>query len=233
MNGFYSSGVKGDGALAGVVLIILGLYFSFIAHRHPKMTMHTSIWLVLFSLTYFLCVRVNPPIPTNMTRRVLYLILSMGMAALATMIIRCFKFFHIRENLALIFQGGAAGVAFSFYLLSLYDNGLIGKNGARVVFIMFWVVFGLFLNLFYPRYMAPAVYPIIGAYLFMVGVDCFARTGWIVHLALFTHAYPDAFYHTSRGTQSEIAATLILAVMGCAFQRHQLLYWENAPFDIY
>ncbi|OMH84771.1 hypothetical protein AX774_g1703 [Zancudomyces culisetae] len=68
----------------------------------------------------------------------------------------------------------------------------------------------------------PASSPMIGAYMTMIGVDCFARTGWLIHALDITNATSDAYYHTNQETALEAAFVIVLGVFGCAFQKWQV-----------
>ncbi|KAI8318215.1 hypothetical protein GQ54DRAFT_300669 [Martensiomyces pterosporus] len=222
--------VNGDEGLAGVLLLVAGLYLTFLAHRYARATPWVSVLLMWFSLVYFLCVKIYPPLPQSSKRHVLYVVLSVLLSCALTLCVWCAGGFikAVRfggeeiGGFGFLCLGGLAGVSLSFYLLAMYDMGLVPSSGGRAAFTVFWVVLLGGLTVFRPRRLIAVCSPIVGAYMFVLGVDCFAHTGYSFHLSFFTGTLYSQFYHTTRSAMALQATALVMAVLGSSFQHWRI-----------
>ncbi|PVU97365.1 hypothetical protein BB561_000572 [Smittium simulii] len=133
-----------------------------------------------------------------------------------------FKLKHIGYHFSIFNQGAFAGCTFAFFLWSLCDHGLTIYPSQSLVFVLPFVILSSFINLISPFTFSPIAHPMIGSYLFIFGVDMFARTGWAMHAAAITNAYPDAYYHTSRSSAILSVFVILLTIIGSTFQIWQV-----------
>ncbi|OLY84448.1 hypothetical protein AYI68_g1390 [Smittium mucronatum] len=140
------------------------------------------------------------------------------------------KFRNIGYHFSLVSQAALSASCFSFYLWSFCDNGLFIQSGSRAAFVFFFVAVFLFAFLTSPFLTSPVCHPIIGSYFFILGIDCYVRSGWAIHISTITGAQQDAYYHVNRKTGIEMAFVLIIAAVGIIFQVWQV---RNTAYRLY
>ncbi|KAJ1978791.1 hypothetical protein H4R33_005888, partial [Dimargaris cristalligena] len=192
--------LMGDQVAAGVFFLLFGLYYYFfLAVRRPHGghgdLLFLTGFLILSLLVYYVCIKVRPAAASDMARRAIYLVISLLLGLVGGFVYLAF----LPDIPSRFGVGGLAGFAWAMVLLALCDNGLLEANAARGVFIATWATFlGTLAAVVVPEPALAVSTAVTGAYLLVLGVDFFARTGFKEHLTAFTHATYDDFYHPGR-----------------------------------
>ncbi|KAJ2488085.1 hypothetical protein IWW37_004998 [Coemansia sp. RSA 2050] len=220
--------MEADRGLIGVLLAMLGVYYLVVAHRHQRFAHYPSVYFTWFSLVYMLCTLLHPPVLAsgrgdNIRRRAIYLAIAI-LQGLSMMLISSCLLKQGRGNLWAVFGrvclGGLSGTSLSFYLLAMSGNGgLVQHAGGRAGIAVACAAVMTITLLYLPGRMFSACSAILGSYVLVLGIDCFARTGYINHLAVFTRCRPDIEYHAEHSGMLLQAVALVLAMLGGFIQR--------------
>ncbi|KAJ2706505.1 hypothetical protein FB645_001512 [Coemansia sp. IMI 203386] len=193
MKAYSAKHVYGFQAVAGVELIVAGLFLMFASHRYSKITLYTSLYILWHSLLLFLCYKIRPVAQTdNTTRQTLYLVISqlLGIALAVGSNKATEKRSWKQQETAWTTLGNAvlgclSGISFGLYLLATSSVGMFKSTAARALVVLFATLFHCILAIRDSRTMRKVCSAIVGAYLFVLGTDCFAHTGYFGHLVVF------------------------------------------------
>ncbi|KAJ1650996.1 hypothetical protein IWQ61_008336 [Dispira simplex] len=206
--------LMGDQVVAGIFFLLVGLYYFAFGTRKFHLILLLNGFLICSMLVYYVCIKVRPAAIDDIPRRVIYMVVAMLLGLVFGVALCLF-------NLVGLFGiGGVGGFSLSMVLLSLAEEGLIVVNWGRGLFIAFFAVaFGVLVLADTRRFLMASTV-ITGAYLIILGVDFFTRTGYREHLTAFTHATPDDFYHPGRAAYVLIAAWILAIPVGLFIQQY-------------
>ncbi|KAJ1901367.1 hypothetical protein LPJ66_000827 [Kickxella alabastrina] len=218
--------VHADQGMVGVQMLFLGTFFMSTAHTHKKLALRASVYLMWFALVYLACQKIRPTAHNSETRRALYVVISMlqGVAmmlvtdnmAKAVSLQRLSSLWTVAGNICL---GAVSGTSLGFYILAMSDMGLVHDAGGRAAVIVVCALLMSVSMAWVPSQSFAMCSAILGAYLFVLGVDCFAHTGYLSHLSVFTHLGLDAWYYAGPRAMVLQAVALVLALVSAAWQR--------------
>ncbi|KAJ1720753.1 hypothetical protein LPJ53_004658 [Coemansia erecta] len=219
-----------DNAIVGLQLIAFGVTYMCIDLKYRRLTAHISLYLVYFSLAYFLCKRIRPSGQATSRRRVLYTVVSMLQSVSATMVstgiararwwARPERVWLYAGSLAL---GALAGCSLGMYILGMGAMGLFENHGARAAVVISGCLSMGVVSVCLPPRMFSVCSAVLGAYTFVLGVDCFAQTGYADHLGLVTGVVER--YDAGRRAVVLQAAALVLA-LASALGRRACAVWR-------
>ncbi|KAJ2423357.1 hypothetical protein GGF41_003172, partial [Coemansia sp. RSA 2531] len=214
--------MEADRGVVGAVLVLSGVYYLVVAHRHQRFALYPSVFLTWFALVYMLCTLLHPPVQAaghgdSIRRRAIYLSIAI-LQGISTMLVTSCLLNQGRGKLWTVFGrvclGGLSGSALSFYLLAMSPNGLVQHVGGRAAIAVVCAVVMTMTLLYLPGRMFSACSSILGSYILVLGVDCFVRTGYMNHLAVITKCRLDVVYHAERSAMMLQAVALVLAIIG-------------------
>jgi hypothetical protein len=114
--------------------------------------------------------------------------------------------------------GGLAGLVTALYILAWRSEGLIRSRGGRIGLLVGASVVGIILGLLMGhRILIPAT-AIIGAYISILGLDLFARTGFTESVKKFFTNSDHVYYYLNTNLYIMLGAVGGLIVLGALFQ---------------
>lgn len=196
--------------IAGVACIIVGLFLAFFGFRFFRPILFLVGFISFGLVTYIICINVSPITPEDTTKRVIYLVLIIVLGLIGGILMAIFW------RVALFLVGLLGGFFLSMFILSLAPNGLIPEPLFRSIFIVLLSIICSFLIFKFERPVVIISTAIIGAFLFILGVDLFAHAGFsdIVTQALSS----TGSYSASGRTYGMIAGLAITAILGMIVQ---------------
>ncbi|KAJ2741102.1 hypothetical protein GGI20_005419 [Coemansia sp. BCRC 34301] len=205
------------------------------AHRYQELAHYPSACTAWFALVYLLCTALHPPALSSgqgddIRRRSVYLAIGIVQGIGMTFVSSCLLK-KVRANAAdgmwTVFGrmclGGLSGSALAFYIMAMSQGGLVRSTGGRAAVPVVCSVVMVAAQLYLPARTFAASSAILGAYLLVLGVDCYARTGYLNHIAVFTRCRLDVEYQAERPAMVLQAVALALAVLGVSVQRAMAL----------
>ncbi|KAJ2438718.1 hypothetical protein GGF42_008202 [Coemansia sp. RSA 2424] len=230
-----------DRGIAGAILAVAGVFFLAVAHRYQQLTHYPSVCAAWFALVYLLCTALHPPTQPpgqgdNIRRRTVYLAIGImqgvGMTLVSSCLLKKVRL-RVAGGLWAVFGrvclGGLSGSALAFYIMAMSQGGLVQSAGGRAAVAVVCSVVVTIPQVYLPARAFSASSAVLGAYLLVLGVDCFARTGYINHMAVFTRCRLDVEYRAERPAMVLQAAALVLAMLSVSLQRlFALLRFRNS-----
>ncbi|KAJ2781256.1 hypothetical protein GGI15_003272 [Coemansia interrupta] len=219
-----------DNVIVGLQLIGFGVTYMCIDLKYRRLTAHISLYLAYFSLTLLLCKKIRPSDQITSRRRVLYTLVSMLQGVSATMVstgiararwwTRPQRVWASTGSFAL---GALAGCSLGTYILGMSAMGLFENHGARAVVVISGCMSMGVVNVYLPLRMFSVCSAVLGAYSFVLGVDCFSQTGYVDHLGLVVGVVE----HYDAGRRAVVlqAAALVLA-LASALGRRACAVWK-------
>ncbi|KAL2917735.1 hypothetical protein HK105_202608 [Polyrhizophydium stewartii] len=117
--------------------------------------------------------------------------------------------------------GAMAGVAVALFVLSWKSNGAIESETGRAIFIAVCALIGAVVIHFVERPAIIVSTSVLGAYLVIMGIDFFAKTGVVAAIRQFlsgTNRFDTSVFSTSNGTFGMLCTMVVLAVIGIIVQ---------------
>jgi hypothetical protein len=206
-------------SIAGVILMVSGSAYVLIGIKNRSIQIFlSSAYLTSLSITVLIVYVMSPPVSNAIQGAYFVSAFMTGVLFGAGSLI----FPEITEGLG-CFLGG---VCLSMWLLVLKPGGTITGMVGKIVFVL---IFGVAVwSLSFIRRTRP--YGLIGATSFsgatavVLGIDCFCRAGlkefWLYIWALNDNLFPlnTQTYPITRGMQVEIAAVILLCIVGVISQ---------------
>ncbi|KAJ1954653.1 hypothetical protein GGI12_005742, partial [Dipsacomyces acuminosporus] len=204
-------GISASGIVAGVILLIVGLFFNYLGVKIIKLLIFLTGFCVIGGLVLYAEYKIRPPRQDEKGRAIGYLVGAgvLGLLGGALLI------FLYKVGIALL--GGLGGFAIASWILSLKSGGLIPSEGGRIGFIIGFVVLGIVAILFLERPAIIVASSIWGAYALFIGIDCFARTGFQDATLTFLKT-PGAKFTVTPKVYGMIAGMAVSAVLGIIIQ---------------
>ncbi|KAJ2559680.1 hypothetical protein EV175_000225 [Coemansia sp. RSA 1933] len=217
--------ISPDRCIAGLLLLLLGVYFlgfyRTLVHRSPHAA---SVFLAAFSLAYLCSMAAYRPSAANHARRGVYVALSAVLGLQMSLLMLCLaKPRHHWFGRAI--HGCVAGLALALYISGMAPGGLVIQKGARAAYAVIWCAACTWAILVCSQWMDTVCAVILGAYLLPLGVDCFAHTAYVAHVGVFFFGSVNPIlgvigYAPTKAAFGLQAAALILAASAGA-----LRYW--------
>ncbi|KAI1319233.1 hypothetical protein EDD11_004627 [Mortierella claussenii] len=151
--------------IAGFILLVVGILLTFRGFRHYRFTMFLAGFITGYAGWNH--------------RQIIYVFGCLGGGLLVGAV--CWLF----HRFAVWILGGVAGLAVALYILAWRNQGLIRSKGGRIGLLVGAPVLGLLIGLFFGRRILIPATAIVGAYLSVVGIDLFARTGFTESIKRF------------------------------------------------
>ncbi|KAJ2693071.1 hypothetical protein H4R19_006058 [Coemansia spiralis] len=204
-------GIVAGGIVAGVGLIAIGLFMTFVGYRLVKALVFLAGFCAMGGLVLYAEYLIRPPHEGEKARRLWYLAIAavIGAAAGSALL------FLYKVGIALV--GALGGFAAASWILSMRSGGVIHSSTGRALLILALVAAGMAAALFLHRPAVIVLSSVWGAYALFVGIDCFARTGFQSTALAFLDA-PGAIYVTSPGVFAMIAGMALAALLGVFVQ---------------
>ncbi|KAF9570342.1 hypothetical protein EC968_001955 [Mortierella alpina] len=120
--------------------------------------------------------------------------------------------------------GGVTGLAIALYILAWRDEGLIRSKGGRIGLLVGASVVGLLIALFLGRRILIPATAIVGAYITIIGIDLFARTGFSESIKRFFTTDSSVNYRLTTNLYIMLGCVAGLILLGLIFQT---LSWRH------
>ncbi|KAK3838319.1 MAG: hypothetical protein JOS17DRAFT_770690 [Linnemannia elongata] len=157
--------------VGGFVLILIGILLTFRGYRHYRFTMFLAGFIAGCVIVYSILANVEPQQGCN-HRQIIYVFSCLGAGLLLGAI--CW----LLNRFTVWILGALAGLTTALYILAWRSEGLIRSRGGRIGLLVGASVLGLLLALVMGRRILIPATAILGAYISVLGLDLFARTGF-------------------------------------------------------
>ncbi|KAF9925245.1 hypothetical protein FBU30_004963 [Linnemannia zychae] len=203
--------------VAGAVLILIGLLLTFRGYRHYRFTMFLAGFITGCVVVYSILVNVEPARGWDW-RQVIYVFSCLGGGLLLGLI--CFAL----NRFTVWILGGLAGLATALYILAWRSEGLIRNRAGRIGLLAGAPALGIILALIMGRRILIPASAIVGAYLSVIGLDLFARTGFASSIPRFFTKNNSVDYHLNTNLYIFLGIIGGLILLGTLFQT---LAWRH------
>ncbi|KAI9272963.1 hypothetical protein BDA99DRAFT_499644 [Phascolomyces articulosus] len=223
----YGYGISVAQGFTGITCILIGLYFMIFGYRYFRPTLGL-VGFVFFALMVWVGLVNNEPVYGYPHTEIVYICVSIGLGILGGIL---FMFFY---PLGLYFVGALAGLFFAVYIMSWQESLVIQIKVARICFIIgVGVLFIIFVILF-ESYVIIFSTSFTGAYLFILGLDFFAHTGFINALLLIFDGNPNHYnaYIMNRPVIVMLAFVVVLTLFSAGGQYYWNLIKEKRWFGV-
>lgn len=204
--------ISPEQAIGGVIFIVGGFLFCFLGHRLFKIVLFLAGFFSIGLLVLYACIRISPPAAADSTRKLVYFIVAIVFGLLGGLLFMCFW------KLGLAAIGALAGFAFSMFLLSLSNDGLINHHAGRVIFIVAFIIIGILLIMIFEKHLLLIGTSVFGGYAFILGLDFFIQTGFTQHLLAFLNGSPNSFYKANSKIYAMLASMIVIIILGVIIQ---------------
>ncbi|KAG0369910.1 hypothetical protein BGZ54_008479 [Gamsiella multidivaricata] len=119
---------------------------------------------------------------------------------------------------------GLAGLIIALYVLAWRSEGLIRSKGGRIGLLVGAPALGILIGLFIGRRVVILASAIIGAYITVIGIDLFARTGFAESIKRFFTTNPKVDYSLTTNIYIMLGVVGGLIILGLLFQT---LSWKH------
>ncbi|KAG0367827.1 hypothetical protein BGX24_003072 [Mortierella sp. AD032] len=157
--------------VGGFVLLLIGILLTFRGYRHYRFTMFLAGFITGCVIVYSILANVEPSQGWN-RRQIIYVFSCLSGGLLLGAI--CW----LLNRFTVWILGGLAGLTVALYVLAWRSEGLIRSRGGRIGLLVGASVLGILLALVMGRRILIPATAIVGAYISVVGLDLFARTGF-------------------------------------------------------
>ncbi|KAF9582490.1 hypothetical protein BGW38_000142 [Lunasporangiospora selenospora] len=164
--------------VAGLVLMLIGVIFTFRGYRHFNFTMFLAGFIAGCVIVYSVFINVEPTQGWNYSQIIYVFGCIGGGLILGTL---CF----ILHRYTAWLLGAVTGLTIALYILAWRSGGLIRSKGGRIGLLAGASALGVVIGLIFGRRILIPASAIVGAYIFVVGLDLFARTGFSESIAKF------------------------------------------------
>ncbi|KAG0292688.1 hypothetical protein BGZ96_003806 [Linnemannia gamsii] len=205
--------------VAGFILLSIGLFLTFRGYRFYRFTLFLTGFITGCVIVFSILLNVEPQQGWE-NRQIIYVFSCIAGGLLVGAI--CF----VLNRFTVWIVGGLAGLATALYMLAWRSGGLIHSSGGRIGLLVGASVVGLLLGLLLGhRILIPAT-AIIGAYVSILGLDLFARTGFAESVKQFfkDNGNDSVFYYLNTNLYIMLGAVGGLIVLGLLFQT---LLWRR------
>ncbi|PVU94386.1 hypothetical protein BB561_002581 [Smittium simulii] len=164
--------IEASGAVAGAVLIVVGLLFTFFGRKLIKVIIFLSGWAFVAALSLTVMYKVRAPTDTEEKRALIYLICSMALGLIGGIVaVALYK-------VGLFLVGALGGFAIGSYILTWSSVGIFKEKWAQITFVCVLALLAGIIILVIEKPVVIMLTSLQGSYSFFVGVDCFTKTGF-------------------------------------------------------
>ncbi|KAF9112911.1 hypothetical protein BGX27_002576 [Mortierella sp. AM989] len=203
--------------VAGFLAIAIGMPLTVRGFRHYRFTIFIHGFLGGALIVYSIFLNVEPDGGWD-KRQIIYVFSSIaGGLVLGTI---CFIF----HRYSMWTVSGLAGFCIAMYILGWKTDTLIHKKGGRIALLVASTVVGMIFGLFIGRRLIIPCSSIVGAYVTILGVDFFARTGFLENFAYSLKTDPKAFYRITTNVYVMLGVLAGFAILGMVIQT---LAWKK------
>ncbi|KAJ2800651.1 hypothetical protein H4R21_003091 [Coemansia helicoidea] len=203
--------LEASGIVAGVVLIVVGLFMAFVGYRLLKALVLLAGFCAVGGMVLYAECLIRPPHEGEHARSLWYLAIAAVVGAAAGGALQLL----FRAGIALV--GALGGFAVASWILAMRSGGAIHSSAGRALLIIALIAAGIAAALFLQRPAVIVLSSVWGSYALFVGIDCFARTGFRSTALAFLGA-PGAVYATSPGAFAMIAGMALTTLLGVFVQ---------------
>ncbi|ORX79800.1 hypothetical protein K493DRAFT_308475 [Basidiobolus meristosporus CBS 931.73] len=198
--------------IAAIVCIAVGFLFCFFGRYLVKVTIFVAGFFFFAGLSLFLAEKIQPTAEGDSGRAWLHLGISCAIGIIGGLLLLCLW------KLGLVLIGGLGGFALAMFILSLKSGMLISSGTPRIIFIVAMVLVGMIIILFFEKHVVIICTAITGAYVFVIGIDHFVKTGFTDQLNLFWGGDSTVFYQTNAKVYAMLGSAAVLALIGILIQ---------------
>ncbi|KAF9176712.1 hypothetical protein BGZ51_009773 [Haplosporangium sp. Z 767] len=203
--------------VAGFILLLIGIILTFRGYRHYRLTMFLAGFIAGCVIVYSILINIEPASGWSY-RQIIYLFASMA----GGFVLGAFCWLFHRFTTWIL--SGLAGLVVALYILAWRDGGLIHKRGGLIGLLVGATALGMILGLFLGRRVLIPASAILGAYLTIIGIDFFARTGFTESISRFFTTNPTTDYRLTTNLYIMLGVTGGLMLLGILFQ---LFAWRR------
>ncbi|KAF9548258.1 hypothetical protein EC957_007027 [Mortierella hygrophila] len=203
--------------VAGVILMLIGIILTFRGYRHYRFSMFLAGFIVGCVVVYSILVNVEPQQGWD-HRQVIYVFSCLGGGLLLGAI--CW----LLNRFTVWILGALAGLTVALYILAWRSGGLIHSYGGRIALLVGASGLGLLLALFLGRRILIPATAIVGAYITVLGLDLFARTGFSESIKSFFTSNDSVDYQLNTNLYIFLGVIGGLIILGILFQT---LSWRH------
>ncbi|KAF9101480.1 hypothetical protein BGX27_011454 [Mortierella sp. AM989] len=207
-----------QGGIAGALLIILGFILCFFGARFFRVTMFLIGFYFFGNITYVGMAN------GGVTSSTLLLVISIVVGIIGGLLMVCCS------RLGVAILGALAFYSLGLWILGWQSGGVITSNAGRGIFLAVLVVVGFILGFVREHEMVIVGSAIVGAYSIVVGIDFFARTGFLGEADSFINSknsINNRVGSLSGGEYALLATFIVLSLLGMAVQ---FRWWGRRNF---
>lgn len=195
-----------EGSVFAVLMILTGLVICFFGHRLLKVTLFFAGFYLGSLIGYSILNNVNNSLPLWGQ---LLIIIAFGLvfALLAS--------FLFKLGLALL--GALFGISIALFINSWRSGGLIKSDWGIILFLCLMAIAGAILILYLQYPLIILATAVLGAFLTMMGIDFFARTGYVQNMGVIFSGSNQLVYFDS-DVAAMLGVQVALTVIGLVFQ---------------
>ncbi|KAF9966100.1 hypothetical protein BGZ70_003299 [Mortierella alpina] len=203
--------------VAGLVLLLVGVILTFRGYRHYRFTMFLAGFIAGCVIIYSILTNVEPAQGWD-NRQIIYVFSCIGGGLVLGFV--CW----LLHRFTIWILGGITGLAIALYLLAWRNEGLIRSKGGRIGLLVGASVLGLLIALFMGRRILIPATAIVGAYITVIGIDLFARTGFSESIKRFFTTDSNVNYTLTTNLYIMLGCVAGLMLLGVIFQT---LAWRH------
>ncbi|KAG0331555.1 hypothetical protein BG000_010777 [Podila horticola] len=203
--------------VAGFILLFIGFVLTFRGYRHYRFTMFLAGFIAGCVIVYSILTNVEPSQGWS-HRQIIYVFSSIG----AGLILGSICWLLHRYTVWVL--GALAGLVLALYILAWRNQGLIHSKGGRIGLLVGCSVVGLLIGLALGRRILIPATALIGAYITVVGIDLFARTGFSESIKKFFTTDDTVDYRLTTNLYIMLGVIGGLLLTGLVFQS---LAWNH------
>ncbi|KAG0033369.1 hypothetical protein BGZ81_008579 [Podila clonocystis] len=203
--------------VAGLVLLLIGIILTFRGYRHYRFTMFLAGFIAGCVIVYSILTNVEPSQGWS-HRQIIYVFSCIGAGLLLGAI--CW----LLHRYTVWVLGALAGLILALYILAWRNQGLIHSKGGRIGLLVGTTVVGLLLALALGRRILIPATALVGAYITVIGLDLFARTGFTESIKKFFTTDDTIDYRLTTNLYIMLGVVGGLIILGLLFQS---LSWNH------
>ncbi|CAO3627852.1 unnamed protein product [Cunninghamella echinulata] len=213
----YGDSITVAQGFTGITLMIIGLYLAIFGYRFFRPTMGFIGFIFFATMTWIGLVN-NEPEFGYVNNEIVYICVSCGIGIIGALI------FMFAFPIALYFVGAVCGIFFAIFVMSWKESLVIQIKIARICFIVGMGVVWAFALYLLECYIVILSTSFIGAYLFIMGLDFFAHTGFLNSWRLIFDGNPTHvnIYIMGLPTYIMLSFVIVLCLISAGWQ----YYWN-------
>ncbi|KAI8139597.1 hypothetical protein BJV82DRAFT_626691 [Fennellomyces sp. T-0311] len=206
-----NTGITPQMGVAGSVLIVLGLYLMCFGVRAFRPTLGVAGFLTFGTLTWIGLAN-SRPAGGYSNDPITMITVPVGLGVLGAVL------YIILERFTVYLVGALGGLALALYICSWQEDNVITQGVARAVFLAVLPLFMACVTYFAQQYMLLFSTSFAGAYVFIVGIDFLAHTGYLSGIKNMLDDTHDAPYYISTRVYVMLVMTSVLCLTSLGWQ---------------